>query len=520
MGIESRKNLETAVSLYSEASEILPKTSLDYAITLMNEGSTRQTLADMEINSRENIKIAVRLYSEAREILPKTSLDHARALLNEGNARQTLADIGINSRENLETAVHLYSDAEEIFPKTSLNYGLTLVNKGNATQTLADTGINSRENLETAVHLYSDAKKILPKTSPSYARALGSEGNARSKLAGMDVDSEENFNRSKKLYLESILILEKLGEGWSYSIALLNLNSLLKYNFYKTGDKKYLEEWERSLGDIEEKIKCRDIWYKEIVMARIHEIRASLLEFEGKSGINKASREYDKAYELSKYLFYKFMDEFCQARIDTISFCELVYNWKEIDKEDIFLDYYDYAVFECHLENALKSTINEEDELKLAVKKLKEIRDRTLIKIIKDRVSAYIHLLQALVDCFNKDSYKEAAQNVKEGCKIFREYGDKQGQQMCEIFNNAVVRKRDPNAWQGIIRNREFSSNFYNLLCEYSDRKRANLEFYMSGQLHTKVNTISENVEQIKEISINIENKIDEIINQIRSGFY
>ena len=172
----------------------------------------------------------------------------------------------------------------------------------------------------------------------------------------MGIDSKENFERSKELYLESISILEKLGDGWTYSIALLNLNDLLKDNFYKTGDKKYLEEWEGNLGDIEKKIKDRDIRYKELVMARIHEIRASLLEFDGKSGINKASREYDKAYELSKDPFYKFMDEFCQARTDNKSFCELVSDWREIEKEDIFLDYYDYTVFECHLKNALKES--------------------------------------------------------------------------------------------------------------------------------------------------------------------
>jgi hypothetical protein len=210
-------------------------------------------------------------------------------------------------------------------------------------------------------------------------------------------------------------------------------------------------------------------------VARIHEMRASLLEFGGKPGIYKASREYCEAYKLSKDPFYKFMDEFCQARINTLSFCALVSAWEEVEKEGIFLDYYDYTIFECHMENALKSTIDEEDELKHAIEKLKQIRDRTQIKIIKDRVSAYIYLLQALVDCFSKDSYNEASENVKAACRIFKEYGDKQGQEMCEIFHNAVVKNRDSNAWYDIIRNREFSSNFYSLLCEYSDRKRADL---------------------------------------------
>jgi Fe2+ transport system protein FeoA len=427
--------------------------------------------------------------------------------------------MGIESRENLETAVSLCEAARKIFSNKDTGYAGALVNEGNARQKLSEMGFDSKENLKIAVSLYGDAVKIYPTKSTDYARVLMNEGGARRRLAEIGLNSKENIEISKELYLESTLILEELEDGWTYSTTLLNLNSLLKNNFYKTGDKKFLEEWERNLGDIEEKIKNRDIRYKELLMARIHEIRANLLEFEGKSGINKASREYDKAYELSKDPFYKFMDEFCQARIDTISYCELVSNWKLEEKTGIFLDYYDYTVFECHLENALKSTINEEDELKLAVKKLTEIRDRTQIKTIKDRVSAYIYLLQALVDCFTEEAYTEAEKNVKEGCKIFSEYGDKQGQKMCEIFHNAVVKKRDPDAWQEIIRNREFSSNFYNLLCEYSDRKRADLELYRSGQLCRKMDTISEELDQVKEISIRTENKIDEIQCQLHLGF-
>jgi hypothetical protein len=535
MNIDSEENFELAISFYGKSQQLFPKdNSLFYARALMDEGNIRVILAEIGIDSINNLKIAIRLYIDSRYIFSKESENYAAALMNEGNARQELAEIGINFREigidirgNLETAVSLYIESQKIFSKEKrVPYARSLMNEGNSRLRLAEIGIDFREigidirgNLETAINLYSESRKIFTKDSTDYASALMNEGTARRTLVEISIKVTENFEKSKELYLESILVLEKLGNGWVYSFALLNLNSLLKENFYKTGNKNYLQEWERNLGDIEEKIKERDIRYKQIVMARIHEIRASLLEFEGKSGINKASREYDKAYELSKDPFYRFMDEFCQARIDTKSFCELVSDWKLEEKKSIFLDYYDYTVFECHLENALKSTISEEEELKLAVEKLTEIRDRTQIKIIKDRVSAYIHLLQALVDCFNKDSYKEAAENVKQGCKIFREYGDKQGQQMCEIFHNAVVKREKPEAWQEIIRNREFSSNFYSLLCEYSDRKRADLEFYRSGQLHAKMDTISEKVEQVTDISMRTENKINELQNQIHSGF-
>ena len=225
------------------------------------------------------------------------------------------------------------------------------------------------------------------------------------------------------------------------------------------------------------------------------------------------------------------MDEFCQARVVTKSFCELIGEWKEVEKEGVFFDYYDYAVFECHLEKALKSSalknaIDEEDELKLAIKKLEEIRDRTQIKIIKDRVSAYIFLMQSLVDCFNKDLYEEAADKVKKGCNIFRGYGDRQGQETCNIFYNAVVKKRDPDAWQEIIKNRVLSSNFYSLLCEYADRKRVNLESIESQKLDQIYGTVCRNEETVRRTEEKVDQLQDtlnkefaEIKDQIRIGF-
>jgi predicted transcriptional regulator len=501
---------------------------INVKVRLINEGNARQASAQMNITCMENFAIAINLYSEARKILTITSRDYALALMNEANARSRLAEKGYESKKNLETAIRFYNISRKIFPKKSEDYASSLINEGNVRLQLAKMGLTIRENLENAISLNIDARRLLHKESTDYALSLMNENTAWSKLAELDIVHNENFVRLRNLLFESISILDRLGYGWVYSLALLNLNVLLKGNFYKTGDREYLKEWEDNLSEIEDKIKDRDIVYKEILVASIHDIRASLFELDGKQGLYNASLEYDKAYEILKIPYFKFMNEFCQARIDTKSFCELVSAWKEVEKEGIFLDYYDYTVFECHMENSLKSTINEEDELKHAVKKLTEIRDRTRIKIIKDRVSAYIHLLQALVDCFNKGSYHEAAENVNEGCKIFCEYGDKQGQQMCETFHNVIVKNRDHNAWYDIIRNREFSSNFYNLLCEYSDRKKADLEYFRFGQMtaemntiHSKVDMISGDIIQVKETSIRTENKVDNIQNslgQIHSG--
>ena len=152
---------------------------------------------------------------------------------------------------------------------------------------------------------------------------------------------------------------------------------------------------------------------------------------------------------------------------------------KKIEKEDIFLDYYDYAVFECHLENALKKSIVRKDELELARKKLEEIGNRTQIKIIKDRVSAYIFLMNSLDFCFEQGSYEDAAENVLKAYNIFLEFDDKQGCEMCECFNEALLENQNPESWRNVVQkillSGEFASNFYRLLCNYSDRKRTSI---------------------------------------------
>jgi tetratricopeptide (TPR) repeat protein len=523
MDIDCKENLETVISLCNKAKQIYPQKSTDHARALMNEGNARLRLAEIGISSKENLEIAVSFYRTSRKIFPKNGIDYARTLINEGSARSILAKMGIERKLNLETSIDLYEDARKIIPKTNQNYACCLMNEGSTKQKLAEMGIDSRKNLETAVRLYGDAKEIFSKKSADYARVLMNEGNARSRLLEMDINSSDNFESSKKLYLESISILEELRDGWSYSLALLNLNTLLKNTFYKTGYKKHLEEWEKNLGDIEEKIKDRDIKYKEFLIVRIHEIRASLFEFEGKSGINKASREYDKAYELSKDPFYRFMDEFCQARIDAISFCELVSNWEEIEKEDIFLDYYDYTVFECHLENALKKSIFRKDELELARRKLEEIGSRTQIKVIKDRVSAYVFLMNSLDFCFEQGSYEDAAENVRKACKIFHEFDDKPGYEMCECFHEALLENKNPESWRNVVQkifySGEFSFNFYRLLCNYSDKKRTSISQDLPLQILAKTSRIEEKVDNIQKMLDQISADCSLIKGKIEQGF-
>src|SRR5659263_206541 len=507
MGTNAVFNLKTAMHLFQDAQKIFPQTSTSYASTAMNEGNTRLRLAERGVDTEENLNVAVKLYQDAQKIFPQTSTDYARAVANEGYARRILAERGVDTEENLNAAVKLCQVAQKIFPQTSTSYASAVANEGTARQRLAERGVDTEENLNTAVKLYQIAQKIFPQTSNDYASAVMNEGTARSRLAERGVDTEEKLNTTKNLYTKSILIFENLRDFGGYSIALLNLNRFFINNYRRSGDRKYLDEAKNILEDTEVKIKDREIWDKKLIIAQLHEIRASILEFEGKPGINKASREYSKAHELTGNTFYQFMDEFCQARLDLELFCTIVDKWKEIEKTSIFLDYYDYSRFECHLEKALNNKgLSREEEFGLALKKLEEIRDRTQIKIIKDRVSAHIYLMTAIINCFRRETYEEAGENVMEARKIFRESDDKAGLKICDIFYDAIIEKKDPEAWMEIIRHKDrLSCNIYRLLSEGADRKRTEV-----------------GIERLYESNKRIETKLDEVsgtLKDLNTGF-
>src|SRR5659263_623020 len=298
-GVDTEENLNVAVKLYQDAQKIFPQTRTDYARAVANEGTARQILAERGADTEENLNTAVKLCQVAQKIFPQTSTSYASAVANEGTARQRLAERGVDTEENLNTAVKLYQIAQKIFPQTSNDYAGTVMNEGIVRQILAERGVKTEDNLKTAVQLYQDAQKIFPQTSTDYASAVMNEGTTRSRLAERGVDTEEKLNTTKNLYTKSILIFENLRDFGGYSIALLNLNRFFINNYRRSGDRKYLDEAKNILEDTEVKIKDREIWDKKLIIAQLHEIRASILEFEGKPGINKASREYSKAHELT-----------------------------------------------------------------------------------------------------------------------------------------------------------------------------------------------------------------------------
>src|SRR5659263_236419 len=266
---------------------------------LQDEGSFNLDNAMNGVNEFNSILICRFYYELYIHLWMKHDIKFASALSNGGIAYSLLSEMGTNAVFNLKTAMHLFQDAQKIFPQTSTSYASTAMNEGNTRLRLAERGVDTEENLNTAVKLYQVAQKIFPQTSSSYASAVMSEGIARQILAERGVDTEEKLNTTKNLYTKSILIFENLRDFGGYSIALLNLNRFFINNYRRSGDRKYLDEAKNILEDTEVKIKDREIWDKKLIIAQLHEIRASILEFEGKPGINKASREYSKAHELT-----------------------------------------------------------------------------------------------------------------------------------------------------------------------------------------------------------------------------
>ncbi|MCK5661561.1 MAG: hypothetical protein KAH86_09385, partial [Methanosarcinales archaeon] len=164
-------------------------------------------------------------------------------------------------------------------------------------------------------------------------------------------------------------------------------------------------------------------------------------------------------------------------------------------------------------ENAVDSTgLSREEEFGAALKKLQEIRDRTQVKIIKDRVSAYVNLMQAVVDCFRHDTYEAAKGNVKAACTIFNEYADEDGKKICDKFYDALENKSE-DAWMELIRNKdEISCPFYRLLKEGADKKRAKIAEMGTEKLYKTVDRIETKVDDIST-------KISELQNELNSGF-
>ena len=82
----------------------------------------------------------------------------------------------------------------------------------------------------------------------------------------------------------------------------------------------------------------------------------------------------------------------------------------------------------------MKSTINEEDELKLAVEKLTEIRDRTQIKILKIESQLISISCRLLLIVLIKDLIKKQQKMLKKAVKSSVNMGINRGSKCVRFF--------------------------------------------------------------------------------------
>ena len=196
-------------------------------------------------------------------------------------------------------------------------------------------------------------------------------------------------------------------------------------------------------------------------MGKLYEAEADLCELE--EDYYNAGMKYRDAYRLTKKEYYRFMCDFCGAKAKSSEkeekpFCKLVIRWKKIDKKGVFLDFFDYAVFECYLEEALENEALRFDEVTKAKNKLNEIYERTSIYHIKVRVSAYIEILNAYLDYFpekNEEKDEEKAkENISSACRIFQSQGYKHEIDLCNQFIKAIKNKERQEVWLDLIKNK------------------------------------------------------------------
>lgn len=501
-GIEAIRNLMKSIKLQQEARNIYPKNSLDYATATMNQGNEYRCLAELGIEPDKNLEESKKLQKEAKNIFPKNSSKYAGATNNLGNIHLLLAELGIEPEENLREAIKLQQEARELYPKNSLDYGRVTTNQGIAYLRLADLGTEPKKNLEESIKLQQEAGKIFPKNSPDYGRAIINQGNAYTGLVELEIEPEKNFKIAEKLYEDSKNIFLKTKDGWKYPISVINKYELYRDLFWKTGDKSILQNARSSLKEAKKNIELWDVIGKDTILGLLCTVEADLYELE--ENYYDAGMKYRDAYEFTKNEYYMFMYEFCGAKSskDKNSFCKLINNWKNVTKKGIFLDFYNYAVFECHLEEAVESEALRFFEISAANSKLDEINSRTHIHHIKTRVGACIDILNAYLSYFpeketNRNEGK-AIECITNACRAFKNQGNKPEIELCNMFSKAIRNKDHQDVWMDLIKN-HLSNNLSKLIGEAAVSEATKLkEGGVKGDLF-KIEA------GIKEIQINIE---------------
>ena len=465
--VEPANNLRQSINLEQETRTIFSKDSTDYARATMNLGIAHMKLAEFNVESKDNLEKSISSQQEAQNIFLKNDmdLDYASAIMNKGLAYSRLAELGIDSKINLEESIKLHQEARTIYQKSTLDYATAVMNQGLAYLLLAEFGIDPQINLEESIKLYQEARALFIKDSKAYAGVAQGMGSAHLRLAELDVEPEENFYMAMELFNESRNIFLTQKNALNYRATVLFSHSLYKIRYWKNGDKSFLEDAKNYLKEEERNIELWNAVDKNEIRGAICVVEADLYELE--DDYYNAGLKYHDAYGLNDNEYYRFMCEFCRAKSsqERTSFCKLIEKWTPVTKDGIFLDYYDYAVFECHLEEAIGNESLIYDEVSLAKNKLAEIYSRTKIQHIKIRVSACIAILDAYLNYFSEKDEEKAIVCISNACKIFKTHGYKHEVELCNKFTNAIKNKDDQGVWLNLIRN-QLSNNLSKLIGE------------------------------------------------------
>lgn len=505
LGIEAERNLKESIKLFQESRTILPKNELDYANVALNKGYAHMKLAALGVEAEKNLKESIKLEDEAREIFPKDNVDYASATLNKGISHADLAELGNEPEKNFEVAKNLQQEARKIYLKNSWDYALTSMNLGNVHVGLAELGIEPKENLEESIKLFQEAREIFSKNSPSYARTTMNQGYAHLWFAEVGIKLEENFKIAEELYKLSGGIFLDIKDGWGYPLAVLNLHALYRSIFWKNGDKNFLEKAKNSLEEAKKIIETWDVLRKNEILGTLFEVESDLCLLE--DNYYSAGMNYRDAYRITQNEYYRFMCEFCAAKSsrEKDSFYKLADRWKEVDKKGIFLDFYNYSVFECYLEEAVENEALRFDQVKKAKGKLDEIHARTRIYHVKIRVGACIDILNAYLNYFpEKESEKNDEKTIgciSSACRTFKSLGNKPEIELCNMFSKAIKNKDSQEVWIDLIKN-HLSNNLSKLIgvAAIDERRKLETREIKSDLLDIKAGIIEikANIEEFK----------------------
>jgi len=533
MGIETRKNLKKIITICRKAKQIPNIDNYLFKLLFFPEGMAHLLLANLDINPIDNISDAIELMKQSQELFESNDTNLAGALLNEGYAKIFLADRDIEAEKNLLDAINIFQKAISIVNPSHPLYASILMAKGIAYKDLAKTGLNSEENFQNSITSFKDTRNHSSSDSVSFTRAIINEGIVHILLAKRGSAGTTEFSKGLDLLEYSIKQYYSFGDGYGYSTGLNIAIQAYIEAYYVSGNSMFFERGRNFLVKASLKIKDCDVEFQKNTEAKLHVFQAVLHQYHQTPEFDLAAREYNEAYKLSGEDYYKFMDDFCRAQDSKLSFCNFIETWKDIKKTELMPEFFAFAVFECHIERSLNSSVNEENEIKSALLALEDIRDKTKNNLLKTRFEGYIALIRAVLYCIEKKQFTEAKSEVKKGCEVFREYDDRAGIKMCEIFHDAILVPENRDGWRNaMIRCQPLTGNIATLLYRYTDRREKELDlhnFYLNDridhfessmhsrfdQTDSKINSLQD---EMKRLNNELKNQLQEINSLSKMG--